>query len=96
MATLTDAITRAETTANSLERLKEIKAVTIEENSRIYECRQLADWLRELEYRRKALHRVQVKVNDLPDHEDFEGDCWVRTVDVLKVIEQELQGSGNT
>ena len=52
--TLDEAIKHAEEVADSHDRIKQIKAVTLEECRRAREHRQLAEWLKELQAHREA------------------------------------------
>ncbi len=62
--TLDEAIKHAEEVADSHDRIKQIKAVTLEECRRAGEHRQLAEWLKELKVHRYAWAKLREGIRD--------------------------------
>ena len=70
--TLDDAIKHAEEVADSHDRIKQIKAVTLEECKCAEEHRQLAEWLRELRQLKKQEFCVTTRKLSDDELKDFE------------------------
>lgn len=72
--TLEEAIKHAEEIADGHDRIKQIKAVTLEECKCASEHRQLAEWLKELKQLREQTRWIPVKWHEITDEERKEND----------------------
>jgi len=83
--TLDEAIKHEEEMADGHDRIKQIKAVTLEECKRAKEHRQLAEWLKELKTHREAWMKV---VSEVDQHTEIhsDGEFYIKNFDVKKII----------